>query len=430
MQEGNNEATLSVARPGAAEGLVITQSQAEVIRQMHGEGVAKRQIARGLELDVKTVRKALRGEWKAQTRMRASKLDPFAELVRQRGPEVNWNAMVLLRELRAEGYDGSYPPLARLVRPLRPAGAVIEPVIRFETPPGKQSQVDWGMLRVWIGEAQVKVHIFVMILGYSRRTFARAYEHERIGNLLDGFEQAFEHFGGRTETVLLDNPRTVVTRKDEATGTVEWNGTFRDRMEFYGVEAKLCRYYRAQTKGKVESGVKYVKRNALAGRRFASLEALNAWLLEWALTVADERVHGTTHEIPRERFEREERAALIPITRRPPAVSERRETRRVDSDGTVVVDTNRYPVPYTWIGATVMIERRETEILFEHDGTTLRYARIDGRYRTAPWAGAPRALPCAVRAADAPPRLDRHYLEAIGQVDVRPLEQYVLEVNA
>lgn len=119
--------------------------------------------------------------------------------------------------------------------------------------------------------------------------------------------------GGRTETILYDNPRTIVTSKDEASGNVEWNRRFKDRMDFYGVEVKLCRYYRAQTKGKVESGVKYVKRNALAGRRFDTIEELNMWLSTWALTIADERMHGTTHEIPRERFERDERMKMITV---------------------------------------------------------------------------------------------------------------------
>jgi len=87
---------------------------------------------------------------------------------------------------------------------------------------------------------------------------------------------------------------------------VAWNATFKDRMEFYGVGVRLCRFYRAQTKGKVESGVKYVRRNALAGRCFRDLDDLNAYLLDWCVSVADQRVHGTTHEKPQERSLRAE----------------------------------------------------------------------------------------------------------------------------
>lgn len=90
--------------------------------------------------------------------------------------------------------------------------------------------------------------------------------------------------------------------------------------------------------------MKYVKRNALAGRRFGTLEELNTWLDAWAVTIADERVHGTTHEIPRERFERDERMKMIAVDRRPPSRECRTQRRQVGTDGYVAIETNRYPV--------------------------------------------------------------------------------------
>lgn len=430
MHEIEKEPTLTPAPEGVVEGLVITQGEAGVMRRMHADGVAKKAIARQLGRDIKTVRQAISFGWKPQERARGSKLEPYAHFITGRVSEVSYNAAVIHRELRAMGCEVSYPVVARFVRGLRPRAAELEPVIRFETAPGKQAQADWGMLTVWIGDEPVKVHFFTMVLGYSRRIFAHAYVHERIGNLLDGFERAFEHFGGRTETVLLDNPRTIVLRKDDATGEVEWNRTFKDRMDFYGIDPKLCRYYRAQTKGKVERGVKYVKRNALAGKRFVSMEALNAWLEQWCVTIADERVHGTTHEIPRARFEREERAAMIAIDRRPPAARERTEPRIVDSDGTVVVTTNRYPVSYDWIGEEASVTFDDERVLIEHGGASVSYERIKGRYRSAEWQGPPRRLQPSVRLAEAPPRFDPDYLAAVGQVEVRSLEQYAAEVGA
>ena len=182
-------------------------------------------------------------------------------------------------------------------------------------------------------------------------------------SLLDGHSQAFEHFGGRTETILYDNPRTIVLAKDESSGWVKWNAKFKDRMDFYGVTLRLCRYYRAQTKGKVESGVKYVKRNALVGRRFGDLTELNAWLLQWSLEVADQRVHGTTHELPAQRFARAEAAALTAVDARPPAPQERIENRIVPRDGLVAVEANRYPVPLSWVGRTVRVHLLAEEIL-------------------------------------------------------------------
>jgi len=193
--------------------------------------------------------------WKRQRRARRpSPLAKHEEWIGKRFAEVGYSAKVLHRELSERGYEGSYVTVQRYVRALRTAPQAEAATARYETVPGAQGQVDWGMLNVWIGDRKVKVHLFVMVLGYSRRIFTRGYLHEKLGNLLDGHEVAFEHFGGRTETILYDNPRTIVTAKDEATGHVEWNRRFKDRMDFYGVEVKLCRYYRAQTKGKVESG--------------------------------------------------------------------------------------------------------------------------------------------------------------------------------
>jgi hypothetical protein len=302
-----------------------------------------------------------------------------------------------------------------------------EATMRFETAPGRQAQVDWGELKVWIGGVRTKVHIFTMILGYSRRIFARGYANEGLGSLLDAHERAFAYFGGRTEVVLYDNPRTIVKEKNEETGYVVWNPTFKDRIDFYGIEPKLCRYYRAQTKGKVESGVKYVKRNALAGRQFETLDQLNVWLEQWSVTVADERIHGTTHERPGERFERDERAALVPVDARPPSVFERITTRRVPKDAYVSMETNRYPVPYEWVGREVVVRRAGEEVIL-HCGEEppIRHPRVEGKYKLAPWNGEPRKLPGEAGRTDpeGPPRFDPDYLASIGQVDARPLSIY------
>jgi hypothetical protein len=299
--------------------------------------------------------------------------------------------------------------------------------VRFETGPGEQAQVDWGTSWAWLGCERVRVHLFVMILGYSRRSFARAYRSEGLDSLLDAHERAFEHFGGRTKTVLYDNPRTIVLEKDEASGAVRWNATFKDRMDFYGLTTRLCRYYRAQTKGKVESGVKYVKRNALAGRRFADLDALNAWLLEWCVSVADERVHGTTRERPAERFGREEAAQMVPVDTRRPTPRERLESRVVPRDGQVAVDANRYPVPLEWAGRRAEVHIRVDEIEIRVAGApSVRYSKLSGKHQVARWSGEPRRPTRPTDSVfDGPPRFDPAFLGHVAEVDVRPLAEYV-----
>jgi len=436
VQEQERSAILGGVPSGTSEEELLGQGTAAAIREMRLRGKSKKAIARELELDIKTVRKWSRREWEPQRR-RAHEVDlaPYGEVIARRFPEVGYNAMVLYRELREAGYGGSERSVRRFVEPLREAARPEVGTVRFETGPGEQAQVDWGMIGIWIGEQRVKVHLFVMVLGFSRRIFVQAYEHERLSNLLDGHEAAFERFGGRTRTLLYDNPRTIVLSKDEANGTIEWNRRFKDRMDFYGVEVKLCRYYRAQSKGKVESGVKYVKRNALAGRRFGSFEELNAWLEEWAVTIADERIHGTTHEKPAERFAREERARMIATDARPPARESRTMRRRVSRDAFVEAETNRYPVPFAWCGAEVLVEVSSTEVRIVHQGEPLVYERGAGRHGVIRWQGEPRPLPRHITSEGPgePPRFDPSWLARVGQVAARPLDAYaalLAEVSA
>src|SRR5258708_6193889 len=243
---------LAAVPRGTVEEELIGQGTAAAIREMRLRGKSKKAIARELDLDIKTVRKWSSEEWKPQRRKsRGEELSAYAEVMAKRFAEVGYNAEVLYRELREAGYEGSARSVRRSVEGQREAARPEVATVRFETGPGEQAQVDWGMINVWIGELRIKVHLFVMVLGFSRRIFVRAYEHERLGNLLDGHQAAFSHFGGRTGTLLYDNPRTIVLSKDEGNGTVEWNRRFKERMDFYGVEVKLCGYYRAQTKGEV-----------------------------------------------------------------------------------------------------------------------------------------------------------------------------------
>ena len=417
---------LSTAPGGAVEEKLIDETTWGAVRALVARGLTKKAIARQLDLDIKTVRKWCRQSWAPQRRQsRGRMLGPWEEFLRGRAPEVGFNGAVLHRELVQLGCLCSYAAVVKYIRPWRESWRGWElPTVRFETGPGEQSQVDWGSTWSYLGEEPVRVHLFVMVLGFSRRLFVRAYLSEGLGPLLDGHAAAFAHFGGRTSTILYDNPRTIVLEKDESTGRVVWNATFKDRMDFYGVETRLCRYYRAQTKGKVENGIKYVKRNALAGRRFRDLEELNTWLLEWCVTVADERIHGTTHEKPSQRFLRE---TLIAVDLRSPAARERVESRVVPRDGYVAVETNRYPVPLEWAGQTVEVRIQQEEIWLRlADGEPVQHARLCGKHQVARWNGPPRLVPLrrASTSPAAPPRFDPTFLGGLGEVETRPLCRY------
>lgn len=183
----------------------------------------------------------------------------------------------------------------------------------------------------------------------------RAYPHEPLSALLDGHERAVRHFGGVPRTCLSDKPRTLGLGRRER--DVQWHPVFQDFARYYGYTPRACQPYRARTKGQVERGVKYVKRHALAGRRFVSWDARNTWVEAWSRTVADQRVHGTTHERPIDRFVRE---TLTPLGARAPYRDERAHVRRVPADALVSIGAARYSVPVQDVGTTGTVQETMT----------------------------------------------------------------------
>jgi len=144
------------------------------------------------------------------------------------------------------------------------------------------------------------------------------------------------------------------------------------------------------------------------------------------LTIADQRVHGTTHERPEQRFAREEAQALVAVDRRPPTPRERFETRIVPKDGYVAVLANRYPVPLSWVGSTVGVHVLAQEVVLTHrEEEPVRHTRLAGKHQVARWSGPPRAVGRPERPPlGGPPRLDLVYLGTAGDVEVRPLARY------
>jgi len=344
--------------PGA-EAMVEPEAVAVMLR-LHGLGWGSKRIARELGCSRVTVKRYLRqGGWEPyRSRPHTGQLKGLEDWLRRSFLQHRGNADVLRQELlREHGIRLSIRTVQRAVSGFRSElSALARATVRFETPPGKQLQVDFGETRVPVGEERPKVFLFVATLGYSRRPYVAAFLHERQVSWIAGIEGAFRHFGGVPEEVLLDNARALVQHHDSRTRLVTFNPKFLAFARHWGFRPRACAPYRARTKGKDEAGVGYVKRNAIAGRTFVSWHALESHLAQWQREIADERIHGTTGERPIERFLRDEAAALRPLNERPSFVSVRELSRRVQSDACVEIDTNAYSVPWRLIGEQVRVE--------------------------------------------------------------------------
>jgi transposase len=414
--------------PGEVE--MVRQDRWEEIHRLFAEGVPISGIARRLDLDRKTVRRCLdQDRWTPYRRAERDDtlLAKHTDFLRKRAPKVRYSARILFQELcKQRSYTGSYETVKLFVRPLRAEEAVADVTQRrFETPPGSQSQIDWGQARVHFRTRPVELHVFVLTLGFSRRGFYRAYPDERLAQFLDAHESAFEHFGGHTREHLYDRPRTVCSPGRED-GKVVWNATFKAFADYWGFEPRLCRPYRAQTKGKVESGVKYFRRNFLPGRTFVDHDDFQDQLGEWTTTIADVRVHGTTHERPIDRFTRE-RDTLIPLASRPSFQLDAPRSRIVADDYLVSIDTNRYSVPFQLIGRVVEVVRRDDEIRILHRGEVVATHRVlTGKYevRIDPAHGPGAASRNARQRRSTPWPVELDAPQAHAEVEIRDLAIY------
>lgn len=356
---------------GVAEAQAMqTPDDVHAMLKLASLGWGAKRIARELGCSRNTVRRYVRlgGYQPYKSSRRSGRLGGLCEWIAQRFHQHRGNADVVRQDLQREhGISVSLRTVERAVAHLRRELLAQErATVRFETAPGHQLQIDFGSLQTQIDGESMKIFLFVATLGYSRRTYVEVFLHERQSAWMQGLESAFRHFGGTTQEVLLDNAKALVQSHDVQTREVMFNERFRAFCRYWGVLPRACAPYRARTKGKDERGVGYVKRNAIAGHQFASLEALHAHLLHWMRDVADVRVHGTTGEPPIERFERDERQALRPIGGRAPFLQVRELSRRVHTDACIELDTNRYSVPWRLIGetVTVVVSERQVRILY------------------------------------------------------------------
>jgi transposase len=356
-----------------------------MILDLHREGVTVSAIARRVGLDRKTVRRyiarGLEPPVYGPRKPRTTQLQQFERYLRERiaaFPQLTGRR--LHRELRDLGYTGGYTILTEFLRDIRPAaGPAFE--VRFETPPGRQAQLDFAHFRtVFTDEpgAERIVCLFSLVLGHSRMLWGRFVLHQDLPTLLRCQAAAFEALGGVPEQVLYDRMRTVFNREDPDSGHIVFNRTLLEFARHYGYLPKACRPYRAKTKGKVERPFRYIREDFFLGRSFHDLEDLNRQFRQWLDQVANVRVHATTRRVVAEHFA-EERPKLQPLPAGPFQAVLRLE-RRISRDGMVSVGGNFYSVPNTARRRPVEVHSTTDEVRILEEGSVIAvHPVLDGR---------------------------------------------------
>jgi transposase len=298
------------------------------IHVLKAQGLSERQIVRKLGISRNTVARYLEAPEAPRYKIRQArptKLDAFKAYIEKRIAEAHpeWiPAPAMLRELRALGYSGQIRQLQDFMRS-RKQPPKEDPVVRFETQPGQQMQCDFVVFR----RGRDPLYAFTATLGYSRWRWVRFTSDETAATLVACHHALFDALGGVPKEILYDNAKSVVIKRDlYGEGQHRWNDDFLDMAKLYGYLPRLCRPYRARTKGKVERFHRYLRGNffvPLDSRLKASglivdAATANAEVGKWLRDVANRRVHPQTGHAPHTLYENVEKALLQPLPQHRP----------------------------------------------------------------------------------------------------------------
>lgn len=293
-----------------------------------------------------------------------SACEPYREVILAK-LEQGLSAIRIWQDLAGDGFKAKYHSVRRYVQKLNRASPL--PFRRMECAPGAEAQVDFGQGApvVQADGKRKRPHAFRIVLSHSRKAYSEVVWRQSTEEFIRALENAFWHFGGVPQTLVIDNLKAAVIKADWY--DPDLNPKLRDFARHYGTVILPTKPRTPRHKGKVEGGVKYVQSNALKGRTFESLADQNRHLLEWERSVADTRIHGTTQKQVGKCFEEVERPALLPLpAARFPSFQEGK--RIVNRDGHVEVAKAYYSVPPEHLGRTVWArwESRIVRIFDEH----------------------------------------------------------------
>lgn len=335
--------------------------QAEILRLHFSEGLSRRAIARQLKVHRTTVGEVIARRQvrlsDADRKCRTSILEPFYPRIKElleKAPERS--SVNILQRLRDAGYTGGITILRDYVRTLRPETPK-EAFFELEFAKGEAAQVDWGEFGDVFGNG-TKVHVFVMVLCWSRLLYLEFTLRETLATLLRCYERALRFFGGRCREYWHDNMPTVVA---ERLGRLKrFTVGFLAYAGFHGFNPILCNIGKGNEKGRVEDGVKLVRNQFWPGRSFCDVDDINHQAVQWRDNFANRREHEATGKIPELMFE-QEREALLPL-RPEPYDTDDIVSCQVRPKFLVPFEGNRYSVPWTMVGKTVTLRADDKQV--------------------------------------------------------------------
>ena len=349
----------------------------EIIQRWQAQ-TSQRQIARELGLARTTVQEVIHRYQRQRAgptpagplpepSRRPSSLDAHEACIRQlleRYP--NMTAVRVHEELRTRGFTGGYTVVRLRVEALRPQPTRV-PVVRFETAPGAQAQMDYSTYDIdFTEEGRRRVYLFSYVLSFSRRAYMRFVETQDFTTTIREHVRAFEYLQGVAAVCLYDNMKVVVLRHDED-GPL-YNPRFLAFATHYGYRPWACLPRRARTKGRVERKFDFVEKNLLNGRTFCHLAHLNEVTAGWLAHVADIRVHRESGQRPLDRYA-EERPHLIPLPAQPYDTAQC-VYRIADVEGFVCYQQNYYAVPWRFIGQPLPLRVTAEEVIIYSPAVT------------------------------------------------------------
>ena len=361
----------------------------KVYKDQHGLKCS--QTARELNLDYRTVEKWLDKKQYQQRKSprRASKLDPFKVQIVRMLEAHPYTAAQIFQRLVEDDFDGGYTIVKEYVRKVRPPK--IKAFLKLSFAPGECAQVDWGSYgSVAVGETRRRLSFFVMVLCYCRMMYVEFTVSQTMEHFLGCHQNAFEWFGAVPGKVMVDNLKSAVLERIVGKDPV-FNPKYLDFANHHGFTIVPCAVGKGNEKGRVESGVGYVKKNFLAGLDIPDFNALKPAVIHWLNTVANVRVHGETGKRPVDRFDRERQS----MTQLPPypydiaTISQVRASRQFR----VAVDGNRYSVPAEYAGVQLTLKTYPDRLCIYHrEKLITRHVRIYDRKKDVELPDHPKAL--------------------------------------